>query len=168
MIASVLLRFWPHIAGAVLLIGGLWYIHHHGYNAGQDERTAYYQPILTAVEGERRAAEARIATLRKAQKALNTEVEQRHARNLQAIQNRATRAEQRIVSLLQVGAGRCREPVPAAAGASPEPESTAEELERFGRVGAGIAAVGRRCEEDAGQLAELQRWYATQRDFLNP
>lgn len=164
---SAFLRpFLPYIIGVLALASVLWGIHHQGYKSGQAERTAHYQPILTAIDRERLAAEGRVKAAQAASAALTAEQEQRYALHLQAIQNRATRAEQRMVSFLQDGSSRCRDRVPEVAGASPKPEPAPEELERNRRLGGRIAGVGAGCEGDAAAVLDLQRFYNAQRALL--
>jgi hypothetical protein len=162
-----LLRFWPHIAGAVLLLGGLWYLHHHGYRAGQAERTAHYQPILKKIDEERIAASARVKALESAGEALSKETEQRHAETEKALRARAAAADERIARLVRrISRGHdC--PVPEAPRDPAEPSGAAPIPDGLGGVGIALRALAERAVRDAERLAACQDFLRAERNLLN-
>lgn len=82
---GLLLRFWKPIAGAIVLVGVLWAVHHHGYNAGRERVQAAWDKDRAA----RAEADARVvqdqAELEAANRARNEVIEREYKDKLAAI-----------------------------------------------------------------------------------
>lgn len=163
---AALIRF--GLAGVALL--AIYAIGHHvGYGRGVEDKVAYYEPIL------RKAADAKIEADKRASAAesraikITTQVEQDHADLEKTLSDRAVAAEQRIVDLLRqrtatAANGSVKVPVlPGSPSERPPPTGSDQRDQRFA---ASVSDVARRCEHDASELAEWQRWYDEQRSSL--
>lgn len=82
---TLLLRFWKPLAGAIVLVGILWAVHHHGHNAGKATVQAAWDKDLAA----RKEADARVvqaqAQLESANRARNEVIEREYKDKLAAI-----------------------------------------------------------------------------------
>lgn len=161
-----LLRYLPYLLGVLALIGGLWAIHHHGYKAGQAERTAYYQPILAKIDLERVKAEARVKTIQASLDALPEETEKRHADAEKALRERADAAVRRNTDLVRLISRGDRCPVSEAAGHSAEPAGTSAVPDGLGRIGEDLTTLARRAVSDAQGLAACEQFLRDERNLL--
>lgn len=163
---------WLHVAAlGVLAVAtgvGATAIHHRGFLAGQAEREAYYAPLLQAARDAKDAADARAFAAEEAALKINSDSEKDHALLAQALADRAADADRRIDAVLRerraalAAAAHC-ESVPAIPAAADESTGSAASLDRDRRFSDRISDVGRRCEHDAAEVAEFQRWYEQQR-----
>jgi hypothetical protein len=164
-------------AGAFILVvaigWGVTTVHHRGFVAGQNERTAYYVPLMRAANDARVAADARAAKADKAASDINVKSEEDHAKFVETLADRESTAASRITSLLRqhtVDSAARSSQLSVVAGASDPFTGAAASVrfdngnnERITTVSAHLATIGSRCEHDAGELADWQRWYAEQR-----
>jgi hypothetical protein len=142
-------------------------IHHRGYVSGQDERTAYYAPLMKAANDAKDAANARAEKAEKAAGMINVQSEKDHAQFIQTLAQRESAAAARIADILRHRAAADRAArggqLPGVAGAANQLGGTAPGDNGDSRFSASISAVGARCEHDAAAVSEFQRWYAEQR-----
>lgn len=162
-----LLRYLPHLIGALVILGALWGIHRHGYKAGQAERTAHYQPILTKVDQERLRAEGRVKAAESAGAALSIDTEKRLAESKKALAASRAAAERRIADLVRriTRGDACS--LPEAPPDPAEPRSSPGEFARFGRIGADFSALAERAQRDAQRLTACQDLLRAERRLLN-
>jgi hypothetical protein len=156
------------LAVVAALIGwGITTVHHRGYVAGQNEREAYYAPLLKAAHDAKDAADARADRAEKAAGEINAQSEKDHALFAQTLRDRVDTANARMAAVMRErsaadrAARRCQ--VPAVAGSADQPAGAAASDERDRRFSNSVSDVGRRCEHDAMEVAEFQAWYARQR-----
>lgn len=163
----LLLRFWPYLAGAAIIIGaGLW-IDHHGYESGFAASEANWKPRFDAAERARDTANARADALQLASKHLSDEYESRHAQTVASLTARAADAEQRTAGLVRQLSARARcSTLPQASGSPAVPDATAASDPVADRASKDLVELARRCESDAHTLAELQGWVMEQRAIL--
>lgn len=165
----LLLRFWPYLAGAALVIAAYGWAHHAGYESGYAASEAKWQPKFAAAERERDAANARTQMKEAESTHAVAESQRRIDETQKALHDRLADADSRLraLSLRYTAASARRCEMPQAPGASPIPDATARSNERAERAGASIAATGGRCERDAARLAEALRIYTEQRAIIN-
>lgn len=163
MIAALLARYWLHIAGAVFLVGGIWYVHHHGYKSGQAEREAYYKPILSAAQSLASIAEARLKAQERESAELIKTQEKRRAETESTLKARAITAERSYARIVHDIARRRTCDMPGAAPSAAEPADAAAITERLGGVATRLRGVGERARADAERYAECQDFYNAQR-----
>lgn len=161
-----LLRYLPYALGGIALVGGLWAIHHHGYVVGQDERTAYYQPILAQINLERVKAEARVRTIQTSLDALPEETEKRHAEFEKTLRERADAAVRRNTDLVRLISRGHDCPVSEAAAHPGEPAEIPAVPDGFGGIGADLTALAKRAVSDAQSYADCQQFIRDERSFL--
>lgn len=141
-------------------------IHHHGYIVGQAERTAYYAPLLKAAADAKSAADARVAAQLTEAQRITVELEAHHGQIEQALTDRANAAELRITELLRERAtadtATGGDSVSSLPGVTTTSQGAASGDERDREFAASVSSVGHKCEHDADELAEFQRWYARQ------
>ena len=166
---SLLMRFWPYLAGVALILGVGWYLHHAGYESGHAASEAKWQPLFAKAERELDAANARTRMKEAESNLAVAESQRRTDETLQTLHVRAADYDSRLRSLSMryaAASARCSA-LPPASGAAPSPDATAGSVERAERAGASIAATGERCERDAARLAELQKLYIEQRTIVS-
>jgi hypothetical protein len=153
------------------LIGGGVYVHHHGYIAGQNERTAHYAALMQAANDAKDKANERVDRQDKAARTITEQSEKDHALLTQTLLDRTSTADARIAALLRqraasdAGARRCTVPtVPNTAG---ESAGTPASDPRNERLAGSVSRVGGQCEHDADELAEFQQWYARQKAAID-
>jgi hypothetical protein len=166
---ALLKRFWPYLAGAVLIGGAIWYVHTLGYKAGEASREAYWKPRFDAAEQARIAADARAEAQEAISRTISRDSDIRYARLVSDLNTRFVDADRSIRTLsvrIATLAARGGEvsTVPGAAGSL---DAAAEIERRAAEAGGSIAEIGAGCEADAAQLAEIQRWIEGQRSALN-
>lgn len=168
--SPLLLRLLPYLGGIGFLALLAWYWHHHGYLAGQAERTAYYEPLLAAIDREKAAAEARVKATDAAAARSSKESEDKLRETQKALDARAAAAEQHIgVLLSQLATARRSHEMPSTPGTPADPGPTPEVRRRLGAIAASFSAIGRNAESDAAAFGECQRFYDAQRALqLNP
>ena len=169
MWAGLLLRFWPYLAGAALIIGAGWYLHHAGFESGYAASEAKWRPLFAAAERARDAANEKARRKEEDSSALSAQTEKQHAETLVSLQSRAADADKRLraLSVRLATASSCRVSMPETSGTSSVPDAAAPSAERAERAGASISDTGRRCEIDASTLAEWQRFYTELRSTIN-
>jgi hypothetical protein len=166
---ALLKRFWPYLAGAVLIGGAIWYVHTLGYKAGEASREAYWKPRFDAAEQARIAADARAEAQEAISRTISRDSDIRYARLVSDLNTRFVDADRSIRTLsvriasLATSGGQVST-VPSTARSS---DAASERDRRAAEAGGSIAAIGAGCEADAVQLAELQRWIEGQRAALN-
>lgn len=152
----------------VLIVLGV-VIDRHGYNRGVSARDAYYQPILLKAAQDKAAADQKAQAADQRAQQINTDLEDEHAKDHQALVVRVADAESRIADLLHERAANtphCSSPVPAIPPAPAARTGPAPGDERDNRLAASVSTVGGKCEHDADGLAEWQEWYSRQRKTL--
>jgi hypothetical protein len=165
----VLRRFWPYLAGAVLIGGAIWYVHSLGYKAGEASREAYWKPRFDAAEHARIAADARAEAQEAISRTISRDSDIRYARLVSDLNTRFVDADRSIRALsvriasLATSSGQ----VPTVPGAARSSDAASEIDRRAAEAGGSIASIGAGCEADAVQLAELQRWIEGQQAALN-
>jgi hypothetical protein len=164
----LLRKFWPWLAGAVLVVGSDWYFHHSGYVSGYASSEAQWQARFTEAERAREAANEKARQQETESIVVTQKAEADHEKAVASLNLRAADAEQRIhdlgVRFAAVSARGCK--VPAVSGATAIPDAAPASTERVERAAASIGDTGRRCEADAVALSDLQRWLAGQRAIL--
>lgn len=159
----LLRRFWPYLAiGAVLAFIG-WRI----YSAGEAAADARWQPRFEAAERAKAAADARAEAKEQLAKRLSVESDRRYADTIFRLNERAADAQHDIRQLVRLIASTSRQQVPTNPGTTGSPDAAAPIDSSTDSIGDSIAGVGRDCEADSAQLAELQRWVIDQRAALN-
>jgi hypothetical protein len=164
---SFALRFWPYLAGAALLIGSGWYLHHAGVVSGHAASEAHWRPLFAAAERAR--DDANLAALRKEADStrLSQTAEAEHAKNVASLNLRAADAEHRYASLLrQHSAGASCSAVREDGGPASNADAARESSELIDRTSRDFASLARRCESDAAALTDLQRWVSDQHDLF--
>lgn len=164
---SALLYLVGLVAAAVLIGVGVTVVHHRGYVAGQDERTAYYAPLIQAANAAKDAANARADRIDQGAQAITRQSEADHALLTQTLTDRVTAANARIAAILRqraasdAAAGRCELPtVPGLTTGAPGAGAGDGRDQLFSDS---ISDVGRRCEHDAREVAEFQLWYTREK-----
>lgn len=160
MWAGLLLRFWPYLAGAALLIGGGLWLHHRGYESGYAASEGKWRPLFSAAEKARDAANEMARRKEEDSKALSEQIERQYGETMASLNLRAADADQRLRALsvrLATARSGCSQ-VPAAAGTPAVPDGAPTGSERAERAGASIAGTGKRCELDAAKVIALQRY----------
>ena len=168
MWAALLARFWKPLAGAALLIGSGWYLHHTGYESGYAASEAHWQPLFATAERERDAANERTRTKEAKSIQASAESQRRIDETLQTLHVRAADYDSRLRSLsvrLAASARRCE--VPQVAASPAQPDGAAESEQRASGAGGRIAATGANCELDAASKVEWQRFYTEIRATIN-
>jgi hypothetical protein len=164
----LLRKFWPWLAGVVIVVGSDWYFHHSGYISGYASSQAQWQTRFAEAERARDAANAKARQQETESTAITQKAEADHEKDMASLTLRAADAEQRIralgVRLAAASARRCE--VPAVSGAAAVPDAARASAERAERAAASIGDTGRRCEADAIALANLQRWLTEQKAVL--
>lgn len=160
----LLKRFWPYLAGLVLLASAALYFRHQGYEAGYANREGFWRPKFDQAQKDLAAANARTEALEKAQQGITADVERRHAEDLAASEDRARRANESVGRLLRQLAVRasCGE-VPAVPGSTPEPAATPESDRRAEEATGRLVGLAADCESDALINKAWQEWYREQR-----
>lgn len=161
---ALLKRFWPYLAGAILVGGAIAYVHHQGYKAGEAAREAQWKPRFDAAEQARIAADARAEAQEAISRTISRDSDIRYARLISDLNTRFVDADRSIralsVRLATLAASRGEV---SADGSAPSGSNAAAEIaQRAAEAGGSIAAVGAGCEADAAQLAELQRYTVEQ------
>lgn len=82
---GLLLRFWKPLAGAIVLVGILWAVHHHGYNAGKATVQAAWDKDKSARAAASAKATADAAATDAANRARNEVIEREYQSKLAAI-----------------------------------------------------------------------------------
>jgi len=162
---------WLYLGALVVLVVGLGWgastFHHRGFVSGQAEREAHYAPLLQTARDARDAADGRATVAEEAALKINSESEKDHALLAKALADRVVDANHRIDVVLRehraaIAAPRCQS-LPAVPPVADESTGSATSLDGDRRFSERISALGGRCEHDAGEVAEFQRWYAEQR-----
>src|ERR1043166_6093454 len=98
---TLLLRFWPYLAGLIAIIGLAGYLHHAGFESGRAAERADWRPRFAAAERARDEANAaaRHTEALSIQKSQTAEAE--HEKKVASLNLRADAAEQRYASLLR-------------------------------------------------------------------
>jgi len=159
---TFLLRFWPYIAGALLIVAAGWYLHHTGYESGRAASEAHWKPLFDAAKVEYVKAEAR-ADMQEAQsRTLSAKWEAEHAEQVASLTLRADAAQRTNVGLVRqlTAARRC--PMPENGGAADKSDDPSRIPELAERVGSDLTSLARRCESDAAKLTILQGWVRDQ------
>jgi len=169
MLAGVLLRFWPYLAGAALVIGASWFLHHRGFESGYAASEAKWQPLFAAAEKARDAANEKARHKEEDSIQLSRMAEAEHEKSVASLTLRAADADKRIRALgvRLAAASACRVEVSSAPGSSAEPDAASAGIARADRAGASISDTGRRCELDASALAAWQQFYIQLRSINN-
>lgn len=82
---TLLLRFWKPLAGAIVLVGVLWAVHHHGYSSGKERiQSAWDKDRAARKEADASAVQAQ-AQLEAANRARNEVIESEYQSKLAAI-----------------------------------------------------------------------------------
>lgn len=164
---ALLARFWKPLAGAALLIGSGWYLHHAGYEAGHAASEAHWQPLFAEAERARDAANQAARQKEADSTRLSQTAEAEHAKILAYLNLRAADAEHRYASLLrQHSAGPSCGAVPKDGGPAGDPDAAGASSQLIDRTSRDFAALARRCESDAAALTDLQHWVTEQRNLL--
>lgn len=158
LLALVPWRVWAGAGLALLLAGGLWWVHHAGYRAGWERASAEVRSEW-AKDTDRRE-KARLRALAAAQtelerqRAVTMEVERGLSDKLAAADARGRDLAHRLRDAL--AAGTCLvSPAGVAAGAI---DRAGREPGNQGEIGEALADHLAACERDAQRLTELQGW----------
>lgn len=159
--------FWKPLLIVVIALAVLFALRHYGdvrYRDGRIDEKADWLPRMAAAEQAKAAAEAHTAAIETAQEATTANSEARHAEAITAVNARAADAERRIraLSLRLAARNTCSGQVPAVPDSTSQPHVPSPSEERAVRIGNAITDIGRRCELDAGALADLQQWIREQ------
>lgn len=151
-------RVWAGAGLALLLAGGLWWVHHAGYRAGWERASAEIHSEW-AKDTDRRE-KARLRALAAAQqelerqRAVTMEVERGLSDKLAAADARGRTLAHRLRDAL--AAGTC--PVSAAGVAAGPIDRAGGESGNQDEIGAALADHLAACERDAQRLTEMQGW----------
>jgi len=160
---TLLARFWKPLAGALVIIAALWWVHHHGFSAGYAKSEANWKPRFEAAERERDAANAKADAKEQLARQLSRESDERYARLIADNNARALDTQRDITRIVRLIAARASGgAVPEASGSASRPDAATSGDPRIDGAAASIGDTGRRCEADAIQLAELQRYVTEQ------
>lgn len=141
--------------------------YHRGFASGATDRIAYYEPLLRAASEAKRRADERADEAEHRARAISMQSEKDHAEFVVELDRRVVATGQHLADIMRQRAAaeraarRCQ--VSTVAGAAGEPAASAAGDERDRRFADRVSGVGGRCEHDAAQVAEFQRWYAEQR-----
>ena len=164
---DLLRRFWKPLAGAALLIGSGWYLHHAGYESGHAASEAHWQPLFAQAERARDAANLAAHQKEADSTRLSQTAEAEHAKTVASLNLRAADAERSNLSLVRQLAARSRcSAVREASGPAAVPDAAPASDERLAGAADRFTDLARRCESDARQLAELQGWVTGQLGIL--
>jgi|AGTN01.3.fsa_nt_gi hypothetical protein len=156
-------RFWPYLAiGAALVFAG-WRI----YAAGEAAADARWQPKFAAAEIAKAAADARAEAKEELAARLSRESDERYAQTVFRLNERAADTQRSIDRLVRDIAAAGRREVPTDGSPARSTDAATEGDERLAGAAASLGGVATRCESDALQLAELQRWVAGQSAALS-
>ena len=151
-------RIWAGAGLALLLAGGLWWVHHDGYRKGWERgsaevRSQWAQDTDRREKARQRAAEAARLELDR-QRAVTEEVERGLSAKLAAADARGRDLAGRLRDALS--AGTC--PVSAAGVAAGAIDRAGGEPSDQAAIGAALADHLAACERDAQRLTDLQSW----------
>lgn len=160
---TLLARFWKPLAGALLILAALWWIYHHGFSAGYAKSEASWKPRFEAAERERDAANAKADAREQLARQLSRESDERYARLISDNNTRALDTQRDITRLVRFITARASgRTMPETSGSAGSPDAATSGDPRIDGAAASIGDTGRRCEADAIQLAELQRYVTEQ------
>lgn len=166
---TILLRFWPHVLVAALIIGAGVYINRLGYESGYNASEAKWQPAFAAASKARDEANARARTLETASTQLSAQTEKEYADTIASLNLRAADSERRIFGLVRQLAQRPdSSAVPKDGPATRSADAAAEVERRVAEAGGSISDVGRGCEADAAQVEAWQQWARGQMALFYP
>jgi hypothetical protein len=158
----LLRRFWPYLAiGAALVFVG-WRI----YAAGGNAADARWEKRFAAAEQAKAAADARATAKEELARKLASESDTRYAETIFRLNERAADTGRDIRQLVRLIAAS-RQQVPADGAATGSADATPEGDERLAGAADRFTDLARRCESDAAQLAEFQRYVEGQLAALN-
>lgn len=158
-LALVPWRVWAGAGLALLLAGGLWWVHHRGYQAGWEAASAQIRSEWAADTDRREKARQRAldasAELLRRQREITQDVEQNLTARLAAADARGRDLAGRLRDAL--GAARTC-PVSPAGGSTSPTDGAGGEPGNQGEIGAALADHLAACERDAQRLTDLQDW----------
>lgn len=164
---SLLARLWPYLAGATLVIGAGWYLHHSGVESGRALERADWQPRFEAAKEAADKANAAADAKEDLARKLAIESDTRYARTIMDLNSRAADTSRSITQLVRQLAARAGGgQVPEAGGPTAGTDAAPSGDPRIDGAAASIGDTGRRCEQDAAQLAELQRFVTEQNTIV--
>lgn len=168
MIAAWALRYLPHLVAVAVVIAAVLAFSHWRYTAGQNERTAFYQPILQKIDTERLIAERDNNAKEQALATRITSLEQTHAENEKSLRARADAAERGYARSMQELARRRIESASSTPAHPGEPGSTSGIAQCVGEYAAAARRISERAVRDAQRLARCQELLRAERNILNP
>lgn len=159
---GLLARFWKPLAGiliAAVVVGLI-------YRQGRLAERAVWEPKFAAAEKAKAEADARAEAKESLARRLSAESDTRYADTIFRLNERAVDASRDIRQLVRL-ISASRQQVSADGTAPRGPDANSAGDGRLETVGVDLAELARRCESDAHQLAELQRYVSGQLAALN-
>lgn len=151
-------RIWAGAGLALLLAGGLWWVHHDGYRKGWERGSAEIRSQWAADTDRREKARLRALAaseeLLRRQREITQDVEQNLTARLAAADARGRDLAGRLRDALS--AGTC--PVSPAGIAAGAIDRAGGEPNDQATIGAALADHLAACERDAQRLTDLQGW----------
>ena len=156
---TLLLKFWPHILVAVVVIAIVGWFSHSRYTAGYEAAQAVMAEAVRKAEAATKAAEAKARAITEAKdREWQTERDQ--------LQSRVTDLLSRPAPAIRLCKSTGRSNVPAVPDATGEHDDATggggSDLRMGEDIGSAALVLAGKCERDRRQLKALQAWVAEQ------
>jgi hypothetical protein len=160
---SLLARFWKPLLGALVVLSVLWM----AFNHGRQVERAEWEPKFAAAERAKAEADARAEAKEGLARRLAAESDTRYADTIFRLNERAADTGRDIRQLVRLITSARGQQVPADGAPAGSPDAATAGDERLAGAADRFTDLARRCESDAQQLAELQRYVTGQLTALN-